>query len=96
MYKLLIFDWDGTVIDSTTRIASCLRSAARDLELPIPTWEAAKDIIGLGLPEAIAKLFPGRVTTSSIPYVNDTATITWVPTRRLPYFSPVCSKRWRA
>lgn len=60
MYKLLIFDWDGTVIDSTTRIASCLRSAARDLELPIPTWEAAKDIIGLGLPEAIAKLFPGE------------------------------------
>ncbi len=60
MYKLLIFDWDGTIIDSTTRIASSLRAAAVDLELPVPTWEAAKDIIGLGLPEAIIKLFPGE------------------------------------
>lgn len=60
MYKLLIFDWDGTIIDSTTRIASSIRSSARDLNLPVPSWDAARDIIGLGLPEAIQKLFPGE------------------------------------
>ncbi len=60
MYKLLIFDWDGTIIDSTQRIASSIRASARDLELPVPTWEAAKDIIGLGLPEAIKTLFPNE------------------------------------
>ncbi|PSL10005.1 phosphoglycolate phosphatase [Marinobacterium halophilum] len=58
MYKLLIFDWDGTIIDSTQRIASCIRSSAHDLGLPVPSWEASKDIIGLGLPEAIKVLFP--------------------------------------
>ena len=58
MYKLLIFDWDGTIIDSTGRIVSSIRAAARDLELPLPTVDAARDIIGLGLPEAIRTLFP--------------------------------------
>lgn len=58
MYKLLIFDWDGTIIDSTQRIASSIRASARDIGLPVPSWEAAKDIIGLGLPEAIKVLFP--------------------------------------
>lgn len=60
MYKLLIFDWDGTLIDSTRRIASSIRSAAADLNLPVPSWYAAQDIIGLGLPEAIKTLFPGE------------------------------------
>jgi phosphoglycolate phosphatase len=58
VYKLLIFDWDGTIIDSTGRIVSSIRAAARDLDLPLPTVEAARDIIGLGLPEAIRVLFP--------------------------------------
>lgn len=58
MYKLLVFDWDGTIIDSTGRIVSSIRAAARDLELPLPTVDAARDIIGLGLPEAIRTLFP--------------------------------------
>lgn len=60
MYQLLIFDWDGTIIDSTQRIASSIRSAAADLGLPVPSWEAARDIIGLGLPEAIKTLFPNE------------------------------------
>lgn len=58
LYKLLIFDWDGTIIDSTGRIVSSIRAAARDLELPLPTEEASRDIIGLGLPEALRILFP--------------------------------------
>ena len=58
LYKLLIFGWDGTIIDSTGRIVSSIRAAARDLELPLPTEEASRDIIGLGLPEALKILFP--------------------------------------
>lgn len=60
MYKLLIFDWDGTIIDSTQRIASSIRASARELGLPVPSWDDAKDIIGLGLPEAIKTLFPNE------------------------------------
>ncbi len=58
MYSLLIFDWDGTIIDSTARIVSCLQQAAKDVGLPDLQAHAAKDIIGLGLPEAIRVLYP--------------------------------------
>jgi len=58
MFKLLIFDWDGTLMDSVMRIVACVQASAEDLSLPIPAESAAKDIIGLGLDEAMAKLFP--------------------------------------
>ncbi|WP_293268830.1 HAD-IIIA family hydrolase [Neptunomonas sp.] len=59
MYSLLIFDWDGTVIDSTARIVSSMQSAARDLDLRHLQDHEAREIIGLGLPEAIQALYPG-------------------------------------
>ncbi|MGB8714093.1 MAG: HAD-IA family hydrolase [Onishia taeanensis] len=58
-YRLVIFDWDGTLMDSEARIVACMQAAARDAgwgELP---GEAVSDIIGLGLPEAIARMCPG-------------------------------------
>jgi len=58
MYKLLIFDWDGTIIDSAARIIACMQLAAKDCEHAIPTDDAVKNIIGLGLPEAIRALIP--------------------------------------
>ncbi|MBN3561272.1 HAD-IA family hydrolase [Amphritea spongicola] len=59
MYKLLIFDWDGTVMDSAARIVACMQHAARDLQQPELTDAAIRDIIGLGLPEAFRILIPG-------------------------------------
>lgn len=59
MYKLLIFDWDGTLIDSAGRIVSCMQRAAIDLHYPPLTEEAVRNIIGLGLPEALQVLIPG-------------------------------------
>ncbi len=56
--KLLIFDWDGTLSDSVTRIVLSIQLAAKDHRLSVPTFDAAKDIIGLGLGEAINRLFP--------------------------------------
>jgi len=56
--KLLIFDWDGTLSDSVMRIALSIQSAAKDHSLRVPTFDEAKDIIGLGLGEAINRLFP--------------------------------------
>ncbi|EKF75213.1 HAD superfamily hydrolase [Alcanivorax hongdengensis A-11-3] len=57
-YDLIIFDWDGTVMDSTGRIVSCMQLAASDLALPSLHDDAVRGIIGLGLPEAIATLYP--------------------------------------
>ncbi|MDO6563131.1 HAD-IIIA family hydrolase [Amphritea sp. 1_MG-2023] len=59
MYKLLIFDWDGTIIDSAARIISSMQKAARDLDQPELSDDAVRNIIGLGLPEAIRMLIPG-------------------------------------
>ncbi len=67
MYSLLIFDWDGTVIDSTARIVSSMQSAARDLDLRHLQEHEAREIIGLGLPEAIQALYPGISSELLVP-----------------------------
>ncbi|KDE40022.1 MAG: HAD-IA family hydrolase [Nitrincola lacisaponensis] len=58
MYELLIFDWDGTIIDSEASIIQSMQAAARDLTIEEPVDAAVRNIIGLGLPEAIQMLFP--------------------------------------
>lgn len=57
MYDLIVFDWDGTIMDSEARIVACMQAAARDLGHEIPEHERTKDIIGLGLDEAVSRLF---------------------------------------
>ncbi len=57
-YSLLIFDWDGTLVDSIGRIVEAMRVAAVGSGLPVRSEEAIKGIIGLGLPEAIQTLYP--------------------------------------
>ena len=59
MPDLLIFDWDGTLCDSLSRIALCLQLSAADVGLPEPSLAAAKNIVGLGLDEVMRELFPG-------------------------------------
>lgn len=56
--RLVIFDWDGTLMDSERQIVHCMQMAANDLKLVVPTYEAVRGIIGLGLPEALERLFP--------------------------------------
>jgi len=56
---LFIFDWDGTLCDSTEKIASCMVAAAKQCRMPKLEHHQVKEIIGLGLPEAIQMLFPG-------------------------------------
>jgi phosphoglycolate phosphatase len=57
-YDLLIFDWDGTLVDSIGRIVESISVAAVNCDLPTLQESAIKGIIGLGLPEAIAALYP--------------------------------------
>lgn len=57
--SLVVFDWDGTVMDSIGRIVSSLRAAASISELVVPTEHQAKQIIGLSLDPAFDILFPG-------------------------------------
>ena len=57
-YRLLIFDWDGTLSDSLQRIAHCVRLAAQEMQLALPAVEDVREIVGLSLMEAMARLFP--------------------------------------
>ena len=55
---MLVFDWDGTLMDSTALIAASLQAACGDLGLPVPSDERARHIIGLGLNDAMAHVLP--------------------------------------
>jgi len=57
-YDLVVFDWDGTVVDSTALIADSIQAACRDLELPVPSDAAARHVIGMGLAEALRHAVP--------------------------------------
>ncbi len=57
-YDLLIFDWDGTLMDSTSMIAGCIQDACVAVGEPRPPTELAKHVIGLGLRDALELCAP--------------------------------------
>ncbi len=57
-FDLVIFDWDGTLIDSINWIVESLHFAARDCGLPVPPARLARSVIGLSLNRAMETLFP--------------------------------------
>jgi len=57
-YSLIIFDWDGTLIDSASAIADCIQQAAREMGLPVPDRERASHVIGLGLHDSLRHAVP--------------------------------------
>lgn len=57
-FDLLIFDWDGTLVDSIDWIVHCVQTAAQKCGCVVPAPQAAKDIIGLSIQEAMSTLFP--------------------------------------
>jgi phosphoglycolate phosphatase len=58
-YPLIVFDWDGTIIDSAATIADSIREASREMGLEIPSLERARHVIGLGLHDALSAAVPG-------------------------------------
>lgn len=56
--ELITFDFDGTLMDSTTAIAESIQSAAVDLGVPVPSTERASHVIGLGLHDALRHAIP--------------------------------------
>jgi phosphoglycolate phosphatase len=57
-YPLIVFDWDGTIIDSTGTIAECIQQAAKEMGLPVPHDEQARHVIGLGLRDSLRRAVP--------------------------------------
>lgn len=58
-FRLLVFDWDGTLMDSIGSIVACTRATLEDLGLPGLPDEKIRGTIGLGLRETVEVLWPG-------------------------------------
>jgi len=73
-FDLVVFDWDGTLADSTALIARAIQAACRDLDVPTPEDGAAKHVIGLGFSSAVRHvaptLDPAQYGTFSAAYRN--------------------------
>ncbi|MGV0953327.1 MAG: HAD-IA family hydrolase [Fluviibacter sp.] len=57
-YDLVVFDWDGTLLDSTGAIVKAIQAASRDVGAAPPTNERARYVIGLGLRDALLHAVP--------------------------------------
>jgi phosphoglycolate phosphatase len=57
-FDLVVFDWDGTLFDSTALITRCIQAAASDLGVPVPSDAQASYVIGMGLAEALQHAVP--------------------------------------
>ncbi len=62
-YNLLVFDWDGTLMDSAARIVDSLTLAIEQADLPTRAASQLRHIIGLGLNEAIDHLYPEGINS---------------------------------
>jgi len=60
--RLIIFDWDGTLMDSEQSIVNCMQRAIRDMALEPRSDSEVSNVIGLGLVEAVTMLYPGSDT----------------------------------
>ena len=58
-YRLLIFDWDGTLLDSIATIVACTQATLEELEQPRADEEVIRGAIGLGLRETVNRFAPG-------------------------------------
>jgi phosphoglycolate phosphatase len=58
-YKLVVFDWDGTLIDSISTIIECTQATLAELGLPRADEDALRSAIGLGLRETVETFSPG-------------------------------------
>ena len=64
-YKAIIFDWDGTLMNSEARIVDAIQTAAKECGLPVLSYDESKQIIGLSLENAMLGLYP-RLTQSEM------------------------------
>lgn len=57
-FDLIVFDWDGTLFDSTAHIVRAIQESARDVGVRVPTQAQAAYVIGMGLKDALQYAIP--------------------------------------
>ncbi len=69
-YELVVFDWDGTLIDSAGTIVECIQESARDMGIEVPSRERASHVIGLGLHDSLRFAVPGLAPEQYMAFVE--------------------------
>jgi phosphoglycolate phosphatase len=69
-YDLVVFDWDGTLIDSAGTIVECIQESARDMGIEVPSHERASHVIGLGLHDSLRFAVPGLAPEQYMAFVE--------------------------
>jgi len=69
--RLVIFDVDGTLVDSQVSILASMEHAFTKAGRPVPSREAALGIVGLSLPEAMAVLAPEATKAEQLQLASD-------------------------
>lgn len=68
--RLVVFDWDGTLLDSIATIVACARAALAELALPAPPESTLRGTIGLGLRQTVEALIPSCDETTYLAMVE--------------------------
>jgi len=76
-YQLIVFDWDGTLMDSTGHIVKCMQEAIAQLDFPPLNDAAISHIIGLGLNEAAQALYP-NISVAAVEQLANTYRQVWL------------------
>jgi phosphoglycolate phosphatase len=62
-YELIVFDWDGTLLDSAGAIVKAIQAPVAILDLNVPSDAQARHVIGLGLVDAMRHAVPDLPAT---------------------------------
>lgn len=97
-FDLVVFDWDGTLMDSTAHITRSIQRACADLGLPVPERARASHVIGLGLVDAMRHVCPGLPAERYQDMVNAYRTHYLAGDQPIELFDGVAEAlaRWRA
>ena len=69
-YELVVFDWDGTLMDSMSKIVTCARKAFAELNFDMPATKEIQGCIGLGLDEIWHRLCPDSHANAKQAFVD--------------------------
>jgi len=76
-YELIVFDWDGTLMDSLGTIVACAQRSMAELGLEPAEGSAIRDLVGLRLLTIAEQLIPGQEDLQPVSYTHLT-----LPTNR--------------
>ncbi|RDD61661.1 HAD-IA family hydrolase [Ferruginivarius sediminum] len=83
-FKLIVFDVDGTLVDSQAGIVASMTAAFDGAKLPLPSPESVRRVVGLSLDEAVARLMPDGAGAALVAQVADAYRHNFIAMRKRP------------